>query len=365
MSRNLDSTLSAGLSAGLIQPAVFVQLTLRSGVEYIWSGIGDSPSFGGKTFKGVGDLGSVGPIAEGSAVKADGTSVMLSGIGLSQLDIPDPPATPPDPPVTPDAGESVAWAFATAVSPSGSFAEGPSLFNGELGNSGSWSGTKTSGELALINGNSLGPNTAALSWSGFAMPPEVPPNAVFTRAYPVFVISALGGSALSLACTGTGFSGASVGTNAGGNVGALAGQTMSANIANSVPGGPTSYSATISFVGFAIYYKGSPLSKTSLIYEALNDVRIGGPAKIWYGLMSNGALLGTPYLIFSGTVDKPKVVVDVKSASIALALENRLVNLQRANQRRYTAADQKLAYPTDNSMNWIETLNDIALRWGN
>ncbi|MGA8109355.1 MAG: hypothetical protein WB974_07955, partial [Acidobacteriaceae bacterium] len=71
-----------------------------------------------------------------------------------------------------------------------------------------------------------------------------------------------------------------------------------------------------------------------------------------------------PYLIFSGTVDKPTVEISGKTMSITLALENKLVNLQRACQRRYTAADQHLAYPDDIGFNWVEILNDIALRWG-
>ena len=49
--------------------------------------------------------------------------------------------------------------------------------------------------------------------------------------------------------------------------------------------------------------------------------------------------------------------------TIALKLENRLVNLQRANMRRYTAADQNLYYPGDTAFNWVEILNDQALKW--
>jgi hypothetical protein len=82
MSRNLDPTLATALSSAVIQPVLLVQATFNSGVEYIWSGVGDFV-FNGNTFKGVGDFGSMGPIAEGSAVKADGTSITLSGIGLS------------------------------------------------------------------------------------------------------------------------------------------------------------------------------------------------------------------------------------------------------------------------------------------
>lgn len=361
MTRNLDSTLASGLSAGLIQPVVLCMLTLASGVEYVWSGIGDLV-FGGNTYQGLGLLASMGPIAEGSAVKADGTSVTLSGIGLSQIDIPGGP-TPPDPPVSPNPGESVAWSFATSVSPAGSFDSGPDLFNGMIGCSGSWAGTTTSGEVQVNNGDSLGPDSASLSWSGFAMPAEIPSGATITRVYPVFVLSALEtGSFYSL---GSGFSTPTAGTNAGTNLGTLSGPTLTASVANSVPSStPTTVGMTISFVGIAVYYLGSPQSKTSLLYEALNDIRMGAPAKIWYGLMSGGSLLGTPYLIFSGTVDKPTVKVSAKTSTITLALENRLVNLQRANQRRYTAADQHLSYPTDMAFSWVEALNDQALRWG-
>jgi hypothetical protein len=96
----------------------------------------------------------------------------------------------------------------------------------------------------------------------------------------------------------------------------------------------------------------------------MNDISIGAPAKIYFGLMSNGALLGAPYLVFSGTVDKPTVVTGPTSSSITLNLENRLINLQRPNQRRYTAADQHLFYPDDRAFNWVELLNDISLKEG-
>jgi hypothetical protein len=358
MSRNLDPTLAASLSAGVIQPVLFVQITFNSGTEYVWSGIGDF-DFNGHTFSGVGNLGSIGPIAEGSAVKADGTSVTLSGIGLSQIGVPGPPVTPPAPPFT----GQMAWSYATIAPVGDMFVNPPNIFNAGLGCSGDAGGGLHSGSLGMVNGQSLGPNSVGLIWGGFRMPPEIPPDAIITGVYPVVVVSGLNlGGDMTIECSGTTF-GPTTGTNTGANQGSLSGQLIAASIANSLPGAAT-LSMNLDFVGMAIYYEGTPQSTTSLIYEALNDVRMGAPAKIWFGLMANGALIGTPYLVFSGTVDKPNVQIDEKSASITLALENRLVNLQRANQRRYTAADQKLAYPTDMAFNWVESLNDIALRWG-
>ena len=35
----------------------------------------------------------------------------------------------------------------------------------------------------------------------------------------------------------------------------------------------------------------------------------------------------------------------------------------RASNRRYTSVDQGLYYPGDTAFNWVESLNDQALKW--
>ena len=185
MSRQVDPLMSAALSTGQIIPVILVMLTFRSGTRYIWSGYGDL-EYNAQIYKGVGALGSVSTITEGTEVQSSGTSVGLSGIDPVQLN------------------------------------------------------------------------------------------------------------------------------------------------------------------------------------ECLNDIQLGAPAKIWFGLMANGmTLMGAPYLIFSGTVDKPQISVGVEKIGIALALSTRMIDLQRASQRRYTAAEQHLKYPDDIGFNWVEILNDIALNWSN
>lgn len=113
--------------------------------------------------------------------------------------------------------------------------------------------------------------------------------------------------------------------------------------------------------GTSVSLSGIP---STLLTECLTDIQLGLPAKIWFALFSNGSIIGTPYLHFSGTVDKPSVSIDVETSTITLALENKLTNLQRANQRRYTAADQHITFPDDTAFNWVEILNDIAIKWG-
>ena len=362
--RSLDSTLGAHIDDSSIAPVYLAEITFKSGVERVWSGVGPLV-WNGNTFSGVGELGSVGPIGEGSSVKADGTTITLSGIGDSQLDIPPGRTGLPAPPLPVPDGQSFVWAIATQPPTPGSFSVAPSVFNSYLGNSGASGGDATSGFVTLTNGNPLGEDSIGALWGGYELPPEVPQDAVIAAVHPYVVVSSLSaGGAMSITC-GDIQLGLGPGPILGPNIGALSGQTIAAGIYNPLEGA-AGLAIDISFVGMAVYYIGTPKTKLTLLNEALNDIQLGAPVKIWVGLWNTDAcaLYGNPYLQFAGTVDKPTVKIGRDTTSITLALENRLVNLQRANQRRYTAADQHLKYPDDTGFNSVEALNDIALRWG-
>jgi hypothetical protein len=102
----------------------------------------------------------------------------------------------------------------------------------------------------------------------------------------------------------------------------------------------------------------------ALLSESLSDVQLGAPATIWFALFDAALnVLGTPYPLFVGTVDQPVIQLGVEDLTITLKLENRLINLQRAGMRRYTAADQNLYYPDDTFFDWVDILNDQALKW--
>jgi hypothetical protein len=102
----------------------------------------------------------------------------------------------------------------------------------------------------------------------------------------------------------------------------------------------------------------------TLLSECLTDIQVGAPVTILFALLSStGAVLGTPYPVFSGIVDKPVISPGISEITISLALESRMANHGRASNRRYTAADQNLYYPGDTAFNWVESLNDQALLW--
>lgn len=361
MRPNLDPAISAELPKPLIRPALLLQIALNSGTEYVWSGVGDLV-WDGHTFKGLGMFASMGAITEASEVQAEGTTVTLSGIGLSDVPFPPLGVTPPSPPRATVAGESMAWTLAKTYGPASStFSIPPGIFNGFLGVSGGGNVTQTTGSVAIVGGDSLDVPHIGGAWSDFPMPLEVPAGALITGVYAVATGVSINQAFADFVLNGTTHlwdgSPIDVHTLAGLNAGIIAYSTLP---------GTTGPSVAVGFIGAAVYYMGTPLTGPRMLYEALADVRLGAPAKIWFALVdvNSPALVGMPYRIFAGVVDKPSVKISPDGSSITLALENRLINLQRANNRKYTAADQHIAFPNDLGFNWVEILQEISLKEG-
>lgn len=351
MPRGLDTTLAAELAKGVVRPCFLGEITFASGVERVWTGVGPM-TWNGKTFSGLGELVGIGSIAESSDVRANGTSASLA-VMPSQVSIAGYPVTPPAPPRATNPGENLAWSFAEGWGVISTGVDGSALINQTTG-------------YAFAVGHSLLFHTTRVEWSSFPSPEAIPAGARITDVYLVFTAthdSALagmgaiyGGGDHGMTVTGGTVYSASLGTSVSG-IGAYA-------IANDSVNGTTA-SVSVSFVGMAVYYMGDPVGYRTLLAEALTDVRVGAPVKIWFGMLSaSGALVGTPYLVFSGLVDEPTINEDPTGTKIVLAFENRLRNLQRASQKRYTAADQKLSFPNDSGFNSVELLQEISLKWG-
>ena len=103
----------------------------------------------------------------------------------------------------------------------------------------------------------------------------------------------------------------------------------------------------------------------TLFAECMADIQLGAPAIVSFALFDpSGNILGAPYPLFVGLVDKPSISPGLDAITISLALETRFTNLQRPNARRYTQADQHIYYPDDSAFQWVEQLNDQALKWG-
>jgi hypothetical protein len=98
---------------------------------------------------------------------------------------------------------------------------------------------------------------------------------------------------------------------------------------------------------------------------ALQSCRQGAAGKVWLALLdSAGAIVGTPYLAFSGRLDVPVIDEGGDSATITIAYESRLADLERPRIRRYTDEDQRAEYPGDLGFQYVAGLQDKPIPWG-
>ena len=84
MPRTLTAPFLAAIQATLLRPALFIEAHFISGPLYVWSGFG-SITWNSQTWTGIGTLGSVSTIEEGSTVEAKGITLTMSGIDATLL----------------------------------------------------------------------------------------------------------------------------------------------------------------------------------------------------------------------------------------------------------------------------------------
>lgn len=77
--------------------------------------------------------------------------------------------------------------------------------------------------------------------------------------------------------------------------------------------------------------------------------------------------LGEPSLLislFTGYMDQMDILEDPDAATIALKVENRLIDLQTRKTRRYSSEYQKLFFPNDKAFDYLNDLQTTVLKWG-
>jgi hypothetical protein len=84
MARNLTSGTAAETSKSRVYPVVFCEIDFADATSYVWSGIGNK-SWNSQTWIGIGHLGKIDPIEEGTDIQARGCVLTLSGIPQAML----------------------------------------------------------------------------------------------------------------------------------------------------------------------------------------------------------------------------------------------------------------------------------------
>lgn len=102
----------------------------------------------------------------------------------------------------------------------------------------------------------------------------------------------------------------------------------------------------------------------SLITYALTENYQTRSAKVYLGVISSGAVVADPYLVFDGRMDVMTIDDNGETANISMTAESRLIELERPKLRRYTSDDQKLYHPNDIGLDFVASLQEKEIAWG-
>lgn len=81
-------------------------------------------------------------------------------------------------------------------------------------------------------------------------------------------------------------------------------------------------------------------------------------------IVDDNHIIADPYLVRAGRMDYVSVAADGDTTRITAQYEDRLVDLERARERRYTDEDQQYEYPGDLGFEFVSALQDKQLIWG-
>ena len=105
--------------------------------------------------------------------------------------------------------------------------------------------------------------------------------------------------------------------------------------------------------------------KSSLIATALSAQYTNRDGKIFLGMFDTSKnVVADVYTLFVGKMDVMIIRETGETSTIELKLENRLIALERPNERRMTDEDQKNLFPGDIGFEFIPDLQDKQLVWG-
>tara|TARA_R100000664_G_C2756578_1_gene144509 strand:+ start:757 stop:1332 length:576 start_codon:yes stop_codon:yes gene_type:complete len=107
---------------------------------------------------------------------------------------------------------------------------------------------------------------------------------------------------------------------------------------------------------------------SSIIQSALTEDSQGKIVKIFFGVLTTTSnetvIVDTPYQTFEGFIDTMSIIESDNTAQVAVNVENKLIILEKANNRRYTDQDQKNFFPNDKGLEFVESIQDKSINWG-
>lgn len=81
-------------------------------------------------------------------------------------------------------------------------------------------------------------------------------------------------------------------------------------------------------------------------------------------LNTNYSIIADVYQLFQGRMDTMTINDAGESSGIVLTVESRLIDLEKPNERRYTAEEQKTLFTNDKGLEFVTDLQDKEINWG-
>lgn len=82
------------------------------------------------------------------------------------------------------------------------------------------------------------------------------------------------------------------------------------------------------------------------------------------GFNSSDNVISSPIIIFSGFMDTMTISEGGETATIAVTVENRLIEFEKTRVRRYTDNDQRIEYPNDDGLEYVSQIQEKSIVWG-
>lgn len=86
------------------------------------------------------------------------------------------------------------------------------------------------------------------------------------------------------------------------------------------------------------------------------------PANILLGIKVSNVY--TWINVFSGFMDTMTITEDGETTNIEIKCENRLIDMLRPRERRYTKEDQQSRFPDDKGLNFVHEMKEKQIIWG-
>jgi hypothetical protein len=408
-SRNLTTAMDAAIVAGKVRPVIFVEGSFHASgspdEEFLrlWSGLGDF-SWDSKTWTGAGKLLRISPLEESAEVKAVGFNVELSGLPPSLLSLAldntrqgrpgrvwlglmgregylDCPGITGNYASTPDStAASITGDIDIRVQCSAddwtptSVRELVSKSNGDASQFSYLFRLNISGTLGLfwsVDGTTL------LNLNSSVSNGITDGTVRYVRAT-LDVDNGAGGHTARFFTSADGVTWTQLGTDQTGagvtslfdssatlkvaarnttGVGAFVGDIYAAEIRNGIDGTPA-----------AVFDPSTDASQgvksfTSSATGEVWTINQSGSTRAEI-VMNENHLIADPYLLRSGRMDYCNISVSGEDTRITAQYEDRLIDLQKPRERRYTDQDQRNEYPTDGGFRFVTSLQDKQLIWG-